>query len=99
MASLAHYDNKYCIGQHFFFWITFLSNAVHVFFFLLLQLTLLNPPREGKKCLVLDIDYTLFDHRSSAENPRELMRPCKYLLGIPQEVQDDYTPCIRSCLY
>jgi len=39
------------------------------------KLTLLNPPREGKKCLVLDIDYTLFDHRSSAENPRELMRP------------------------
>lgn len=35
----------------------------------------LNPPREGKKLLVLDIDYTLFDHRSTAENPAELMRP------------------------
>ncbi|KAI5082550.1 hypothetical protein GOP47_0002293 [Adiantum capillus-veneris] len=35
----------------------------------------LNPPREGKRLLVLDIDYTLFDHRSSAENPHELMRP------------------------
>lgn len=35
----------------------------------------LNPPREGKKCLVLDIDYTLFDHRSNAERPIELMRP------------------------
>lgn len=35
----------------------------------------LNPPREGKKLLVLDIDYTLFDHRSTAENPGELMRP------------------------
>lgn len=23
--------------------------------------------REGKKLLVLDIDYTLFDHRSAAE--------------------------------
>lgn len=39
------------------------------------KLTLINPPRPGKKCLVLDIDYTLFDHRSTAENPRELMRP------------------------
>lgn len=35
----------------------------------------LNPCREGKKLLVLDIDYTLFDHRSTAENPVELMRP------------------------
>ncbi|PKI74865.1 ubiquitin-like domain-containing CTD phosphatase [Punica granatum] len=34
-----------------------------------------NPCREGKKLLVLDIDYTLFDHRSTAENPLELMRP------------------------
>lgn len=39
------------------------------------KLNLINPPRPGKKCLVLDIDYTLFDHRSTAENPRELMRP------------------------
>ncbi|KAF9623282.1 hypothetical protein IFM89_000771 [Coptis chinensis] len=30
---------------------------------------------EGKKLLVLDIDYILFDHRSTAENPLELMRP------------------------
>eukprot|EP00227_Mantoniella_beaufortii_P014890 CAMPEP_0197588298 /NCGR_PEP_ID=MMETSP1326-20131121/9630_1 /TAXON_ID=1155430 /ORGANISM="Genus nov. species nov., Strain RCC2288" /LENGTH=317 /DNA_ID=CAMNT_0043153109 /DNA_START=36 /DNA_END=989 /DNA_ORIENTATION=+ len=35
----------------------------------------LNGPRDGKKLLVLDIDYTLFDHRSTAENPAELMRP------------------------
>ncbi|KAK9095934.1 hypothetical protein Sjap_021431 [Stephania japonica] len=34
-----------------------------------------NPCRKGKKLLVLDIDYTLFDHRSTAENPLELMRP------------------------
>lgn len=39
---------------------------------------ILNPPRPGKKLLVLDIDYTLFDHRSTAENPRELMRPRMY---------------------
>lgn len=35
----------------------------------------INPPREGKKLLVLDIDYTLFDHRSAAESGAELMRP------------------------
>lgn len=35
----------------------------------------LHPPREGKKCLVLDIDYTLFDLDSNAERPEELARP------------------------
>jgi hypothetical protein len=28
---------------------------------------LINPPRPGKKLLVLDIDYTLFDHHSACE--------------------------------
>ncbi|CAN0878540.1 Ubiquitin-like domain-containing CTD phosphatase [Linum grandiflorum] len=41
----------------------------------ILNIKLRNPCREGKKLLVLDIDYTLFDHRSTAENPMELMRP------------------------
>ena len=36
---------------------------------------MLNDPRPGKKLLVLDIDYTLFDHRSAAESGIELMRP------------------------
>lgn len=36
---------------------------------------MLNEPRPGKKLLVLDIDYTLFDHRSAAETGNELMRP------------------------
>nr|XP_009296658.2 ubiquitin-like domain-containing CTD phosphatase 1 [Danio rerio] len=35
----------------------------------------LNPPRPGKRLLVLDIDYTLFDHKSCAETGHELMRP------------------------
>lgn len=39
------------------------------------KVDLINQPREGKKLLVLDIDYTLFDHRSSAETGVELMRP------------------------
>ncbi|KAK6915937.1 Ubiquitin-like domain [Dillenia turbinata] len=41
----------------------------------LCNIDLRNPCRQGKKLLVLDIDYTLFDHRSTAENPLELMRP------------------------
>ena len=39
------------------------------------EIKILNEPREGKKLLVLDIDYTLFDHKSTAETGRELMRP------------------------
>ncbi|TQD84499.1 hypothetical protein C1H46_029934 [Malus baccata] len=39
------------------------------------KIELRNPCRQGKKLLVLDIDYTLFDHRSTAENPLQLMRP------------------------
>ena len=30
------------------------------------QIKVLNPPRRGKKCLVLDIDYTIFDLNSTA---------------------------------
>eukprot|EP00898_Chlorokybus_atmophyticus_P006660 jgi/Chlat1/6996/Chrsp56S06680 len=40
-----------------------------------LKLKELNPPRPGRKLLVLDIDYTLFDHRSPAERAIELQRP------------------------
>jgi hypothetical protein len=43
-----------------------------------------NPPRPGKKLLVLDIDYTLFDHRSVAETPLELQRPCEWFRESPQ---------------
>ena len=39
------------------------------------KIEVLNPCREGTKLLVLDIDYTLFDHRSNAETGAELMRP------------------------
>nr|CAG4647251.1 EOG090X0A5K [Megafenestra aurita]SVE92537.1 EOG090X0A5K [Megafenestra aurita] len=39
------------------------------------EIKMLNEPRPGKKLLVLDIDYTLFDHRSAAESGNELMRP------------------------
>mmetsp|Transcript_34379 Transcript_34379/g.61978 ORF Transcript_34379/g.61978 Transcript_34379/m.61978 type:complete len:370 (-) Transcript_34379:798-1907(-) len=39
------------------------------------KVKVLSPPREGKKCLVMDIDYTLFDLDSNAERPQELARP------------------------
>uniref|UniRef100_A0A8C4R971 Ubiquitin-like domain containing CTD phosphatase 1 n=1 Tax=Eptatretus burgeri TaxID=7764 RepID=A0A8C4R971_EPTBU len=39
------------------------------------RVEILHTPRPGKKLLVLDIDYTLFDHRSCAESGQELMRP------------------------
>lgn len=34
----------------------------------------MNEPRPGKKLLVIDIDYTIFDLGSSAEQPMELAR-------------------------
>jgi NLI interacting factor-like phosphatase. len=46
-----------------------------ILFLFCFQIDILNEPRPGKKLLVLDIDYTLFDHRSAAEQGYELMRP------------------------
>ncbi|CAG0890514.1 unnamed protein product [Darwinula stevensoni] len=54
----------------------------------------LNEPRKGKKLLVLDIDYTLFDHRSSAESGAELMRP--YLHEFLTSAYEDYDIVIWS---
>ena len=39
------------------------------------EVKIINELREDKKLLVLDIDYTLFDHRTPAETGAELMRP------------------------
>ncbi|XP_041477792.1 ubiquitin-like domain-containing CTD phosphatase 1 [Lytechinus variegatus] len=39
------------------------------------EIKVVNESRPGKKLLVLDVDYTFFDHRSVAENALELMRP------------------------
>ncbi|KAF5913234.1 hypothetical protein HPG69_016850 [Diceros bicornis minor] len=52
------------------------------------KVEILNPPREGKKLLVLDVDYTLFDHRSCAETGVELMRP--YLHEFLTSAYEDY---------
>ena len=54
----------------------------------------MNPPRPGKKLLVLDIDYTLFDHRSTAERPEELMRP--FLHEFLESAYADYDIIIWS---
>eukprot|EP00002_Diphylleia_rotans_P006149 TRINITY_DN1546_c0_g1_i4.p1 TRINITY_DN1546_c0_g1~~TRINITY_DN1546_c0_g1_i4.p1 ORF type:complete len:332 (-),score=76.20 TRINITY_DN1546_c0_g1_i4:452-1447(-) len=35
----------------------------------------MHPPRKGKKLLVLDIDYTIFDHKSAAARVLDLKRP------------------------
>ncbi|XP_075263852.1 ubiquitin-like domain-containing CTD phosphatase 1 [Convolutriloba macropyga] len=53
-----------------------------------------NPPEENKKLLVLDIDYTLFDHRSVAENGHELMRP--YLHEFLEAAYQNYNIVIWS---
>lgn len=58
------------------------------------KINILNPAREGKKLLVLDIDYTLFDHRSSAETGAELMRP--YLHEFLTAAYEDYDIVIWS---
>ncbi|GAB2283554.1 hypothetical protein Dimus_018061 [Dionaea muscipula] len=58
------------------------------------KIKLQNPCRKGKKLLVLDIDYTLFDHRSPAENPLELMRP--YLHEFLAAAYADYDIMIWS---
>ncbi|XP_014260183.1 ubiquitin-like domain-containing CTD phosphatase 1 isoform X1 [Cimex lectularius] len=58
------------------------------------NIKLLNPIRPGKKLLVLDIDYTLFDHKSVAESGYELMRP--YLHEFLISAYKDYDIVIWS---
>lgn len=58
------------------------------------EIKVLNEPRPGKKLLVLDIDYTLFDHRSIAQSGAELMRP--YLHEFLTSAYEDYDIVIWS---
>jgi ubiquitin-like domain-containing CTD phosphatase 1 len=58
------------------------------------EVKILNESRTGKKLLVLDIDYTLFDHRSSGETGSELMRP--YLHEFLEECYKYYDIVIWS---
>eukprot|EP00177_Eucheuma_denticulatum_P000765 GFKZ01001379.1.p1 GENE.GFKZ01001379.1~~GFKZ01001379.1.p1 ORF type:complete len:351 (-),score=46.94 GFKZ01001379.1:595-1647(-) len=39
------------------------------------EFRIINPPRDGKKLLVLDLDYTLFDCRGTSTNFLDLARP------------------------
>ncbi|XP_076367713.1 ubiquitin-like domain-containing C-terminal domain phosphatase 1 isoform X3 [Tachypleus tridentatus] len=58
------------------------------------DIKILSNPRPGKKLLVLDIDYTLFDHRSTAQSASELMRP--YLHEFLTSAYEDYDIVIWS---
>lgn len=58
------------------------------------DIKMLSDPRPDKKLLVLDIDYTLFDHNSPAETGAELMRP--YLHEFLESAYEDYDIVIWS---
>jgi len=58
------------------------------------KIKVLNQPRPGKKLLVLDIDYTIFDHRSTAQHAQELMRP--YLHEFLASAYEHYDIAIWS---
>lgn len=58
------------------------------------KLNILNEPRPNKKLLVLDIDYTIFDHLSHAERGEELMRP--YFHEFMTNAYEDYDIAIWS---
>eukprot|EP01135_Chromosphaera_perkinsii_P002876 Nk52_evm31s229 gene=Nk52_evmTU31s229 len=58
------------------------------------SMKILNEPREGKKLLVLDVDYTLYDHRSSSENLEILKRP--FLLNFLSSVYPYFDIAIWS---
>lgn len=60
-----------------------------------LEIVQLNPPRPGSKLLVLDIDYTLFDHRSPAEYAAQLMRPFLHEF-LTEAYHDNYDIVIWS---
>lgn len=59
-----------------------------------LKVDIISEPRPGKKLLVLDIDYTLFDHKSVGETGRDLMRP--YLHEFLTNAYSDYDIVIWS---
>ncbi|EFJ40041.1 hypothetical protein VOLCADRAFT_108373 [Volvox carteri f. nagariensis] len=58
------------------------------------EVKILSPPRPGKKCLVIDIDYTIFDLGSTAERPEELARP--YLHEFLTSAYESYDIIIWS---
>lgn len=52
-----------------------------------MEIKVLNPPRPGKKLLVIDIDYTIFDLGSSAEQPMDLARCSCHPAAYEEHVQ------------
>lgn len=59
-----------------------------------ITVNVLSPPRPGKKLLVLDIDYTLYDHKSTAEHFDALTRP--HLHEFMARAYKHYDICIWS---
>ena len=51
MASLAHYDNKYCIGQHFSSGLHFYLMQFMCFFFFIIAADTAKPPSRRKEVL------------------------------------------------
>eukprot|EP00892_Ulva_mutabilis_P009467 jgi/Ulvmu1/6893/UM031_0099.1 len=58
------------------------------------DIKVLNDPRPGKKLLVIDIDYTIFDLGSSAERPMDLARP--HLHKFLASAYEDYDIVVWS---
>lgn len=54
----------------------------------------INPPRPGKRALVLDVDYTFFDCGSPTETPKDLARP--HLNDFLRRAYRDYDIIIWS---
>ena len=62
------------------------------------KFNVMNAPRQGKKLLVLDIDYTLFDHHSTCEQPMELARPVNKINSYSIHLYELIMPCyISTC--
>mmetsp|Transcript_12143 Transcript_12143/g.37007 ORF Transcript_12143/g.37007 Transcript_12143/m.37007 type:complete len:331 (-) Transcript_12143:1540-2532(-) len=53
-----------------------------------------NPVRPGKRLLVLDVDYTIMDHKTAANSVSELMRPG--LHTFLEKVYEYYDICVWS---
>ena len=58
----------------------------------LIDITFINPPRTGKKLLVLDLDFTLFDMKTQSDDYTSLKRPFTH-----RQLQEDQVTTNISC--
>ena len=61
-----------------------------------MQVKEVNPRREGKKLLVLDIDYTLFDHRYALKAHKQIFNIVKI---VPRSVAEAGWELMRPFLH